>query len=87
MDNKLFKELKNDLQERVDRISLRLSGSIRMKDELDCIITVAFWRNMPKELNKQNFLTARNMRRLGTLLRISQRYIRHPAMLMMWMPS
>ena len=43
MDNKLFKELKNDLQERVDRISLRLSGSIRMKDELDCIITVAFF--------------------------------------------
>ncbi len=34
MDNKLFKELKNDLQKRMDRISLRLSESIIRQTEL-----------------------------------------------------
>lgn len=52
MDNKLYKELRNDLQERVDRISLRLSGSIRMKDELDCIITVAFLEEYAKGIKQ-----------------------------------
>lgn len=52
MDNKLFKELIKDLQERVDRISLRLSGSIRMKDELDCIITVAFLEEYAKGIKQ-----------------------------------
>nr|DAT70761.1 MAG TPA: hypothetical protein [Caudoviricetes sp.] len=52
MDNKLFKELKNDLQKRMDRISLRLSESIRMKDELDCIITVALLEEYAKGIRQ-----------------------------------
>ena len=52
MDNKLFKELINDLQKRTDRISLRLSESMRMKDELDCIITVALLEEYVKELRQ-----------------------------------
>lgn len=52
MDNKLFKELKNDLQKRMDRISLRLSESIRMKDELDCIITVAILEEYAKGIRQ-----------------------------------
>lgn len=52
MDNKLFKELKNDLQKRIDRISLRLSESIRMKDELDCIITVALLEEYAKGIRQ-----------------------------------
>ena len=61
MDNKLFKELIKDLQERTDRISLRLSGSIRMKDELDCIITVAFLEEYAKGFRHiaENFATVR----------------------------
>lgn len=50
--DKLFKELKNDLQKRIDRISLRLSESIRMKDELDCIITVALLEEYAKEIRQ-----------------------------------
>lgn len=87
MDNKLFKELINDLQKRTDRISLRLSESIRMKDELDCIITVTLLEEYAKGIRQTELLTARDTRSLGTLLRISQRYVRRPAMLMMWMPS
>lgn len=52
MDNKLFKELKNDLQKRIDQISLRLSESIRMKDELDCIITVALLEEYAKGIRQ-----------------------------------
>lgn len=52
MDNKLFKELKNDLQKRMDRISLRLSESIRMKDELYCIITVALLEEYAKGIRQ-----------------------------------
>lgn len=52
MDNKLFKELKNDLQKRMNRISLRLSESIRMKDELDCIITVALLEEYAKGIRQ-----------------------------------
>lgn len=52
MDNKLFKELINDLQKRMDRISLRLSESIRMKDELDCIITVALLEEYAKGIRQ-----------------------------------
>lgn len=52
MDNNLFKELKNDLQKRMDRISLRLSESIRMKDELDCIITVALLEEYAKGIRQ-----------------------------------
>lgn len=52
MDNKLFKELINDLQKRTDRISLRLSESIRMKDELDCIITVTLLEEYAKGIKQ-----------------------------------
>ena len=52
MDNKLFKELIKDLQKRVDRISLRLSESIRMKDELDCIITAALLEEYAKGIRQ-----------------------------------
>lgn len=52
MDNNLFNELKNDLQKRMDRISLRLSESIRMKDELDCIITVALLEEYAKGIRQ-----------------------------------
>lgn len=47
MDNELI-EFRKDLQKRIDRISLRLSESIRMKDELDCVITVALLEEYAK---------------------------------------
>ena len=56
MDNKLFKELINDLQKRTDRISLRLSESIRMKDELDCIITVTLLEGYAKGIRQTDLL-------------------------------
>ena len=52
MDNKLFKELINGLQKRTDRMSLRLSESIRMKDELDCIITVTLLEEYTKGIRR-----------------------------------
>lgn len=51
MDNELI-EFRKDLQKRIDRISLRLSESIRMKDELDCVITVALLEEYAKGIRK-----------------------------------
>ena len=59
MDNKLFKKLINDLQKRTDRISLRLSESIRMKDELDCIITVTLLEEYAKGIRQTELFDSR----------------------------
>lgn len=51
MDNELL-EFRKDLQERVDRISLRLSEAVIMRDELDCVITVALLEEYAKGIRK-----------------------------------
>lgn len=51
MDNELI-ELKKDLQKRIDRISLRLSEAVIMRDELDCVITVAILEEYAKGIRK-----------------------------------
>ncbi len=63
MDNKLFKELKNDLQKRIDRISLRLSEAVTMRDELDCVITVALLEEYAKGIRKTELFNSEGYER------------------------
>lgn len=51
MNNELI-ELRKDLQKRIDRISLRLSEAVTMRDELDCVITVALLEEYAKGIRK-----------------------------------
>ena len=51
MNNELI-EFRKDLQERMDRISLRLSEAVIMRDELDCVITVALLEEYAKGIRK-----------------------------------
>jgi len=63
MDNKLFKELKNDLQKRIDRISLRLSEAVTMRDEIDCVITVALLEEYAKGIRKTELFNSEGYER------------------------
>lgn len=51
MNNELI-ELRKDLQERIDRISLRLSEAVTMRDKLDCVITVAILEKYAKGIKQ-----------------------------------
>lgn len=51
MNNELI-ELRKDLQERIDRISLRLSEAVTMRDKLDCVITVALLEEYAKGIKQ-----------------------------------
>ena len=62
MNNELI-ELRKDLQERMDRISLRLSEAVTMRDELDCIITVALLEEYAKGIRKTELFNSEGYER------------------------
>lgn len=62
MNNELI-ELRKDLQERMDRISLRLSEAVTMRDELDCVITVALLEEYAKEIRKTELFNSEGYER------------------------
>lgn len=62
MNNELI-ELRKDLQERMDRISLRLSKAVTMRDELDCVITVALLEEYAKGIRKTELFNSEGYER------------------------
>lgn len=62
MNNEL-NELRKDLQERMDRISLRLSEAVTMRDELDCVITVALLEEYAKGIRKTELFNSEGYER------------------------
>lgn len=62
MNNELI-ELRKDLQERMDRISLRLSKAVTMRDELDCVITVALLEKYAKGIRKTELFNSEGYER------------------------
>lgn len=62
MDKELI-EFRKDLQKRIDRISLRLSEAVIMRDELDCVITVALLEEYAKGIRETELFNSEGYER------------------------